>query len=124
MDKRQAIYTFWSSFGLFAYDENSVPTGANAPSYPYITFSSAIDEFDVETALHASLWYRSDNWIAINAKMDQIDLVLSHGGIMLDCDNGAIWLKKGSPFEQSMGDETDDMIKRKLINVIAEFIVN
>ena len=35
MTKAAAIYQFWNSFGLTAYEENSVPTDA---TFPYITY--------------------------------------------------------------------------------------
>ena len=31
MTKSAAIYQFWSSFGLTAYEENTVPTDADFP---------------------------------------------------------------------------------------------
>ena len=37
-------------------------------------------------------------------------------------DGGVLWLKRGTPFAQSMGDETDDLIKRKYLNITAEFL--
>ena len=44
------------------------------------------------------------------------------GGILLPCDGGAIWLKRGTPFSQNMGDESDDMVKRKYLNLVVEFL--
>jgi hypothetical protein len=43
------------------------------------------------------------------------------GGKTLPCDGGAIWIKRGSPFSQNMGDPNDDLVKRKYINITAEF---
>lgn len=39
MTATRVLNSFYSSFGLPAYDENSVPTGENAPAFPYITYS-------------------------------------------------------------------------------------
>ena len=41
---------------------------------------------------------------------------------MRPCDGGAVWLKRAEPFAQSMGDSNDDMIKRKIINISAEYL--
>ena len=119
MTKAAAIYQFWSSFGLTAYEENTVPTDA---AFPYITYQLVTDSFDREIPLTASLWYRSESWTAINAKTDEISQKISRGGKIISCDGGAIWLKRGQPFAQNMGDESDDLIKRKYLNITAEFM--
>ena len=119
MTKAAAIYKFWSSFGLTAYEENTVPTDA---AFPYITYQLVTDSFDREIPLTASLWYRSARWSDINAKTEEISQTISRGGKIIPCDGGAIWLKRGQPFAQSMGDESDDLIKRKYLNITAEFM--
>lgn len=119
MTKAAAIYQFWSSFGLTAYEENTVPTDA---AFPYITYQLVTDSFDREIPLTASIWYRSESWAGINAKTEEISQKISRGGKVIPCDGGAIWLKRGQPFAQSMGDESDDLIKRKYINITAEFM--
>ena len=119
MTKAAAIYQFWNSFGLTAYEENTVPTDAD---FPYITYQLVTDSFDYEIPLTASIWYRSESWAGINAKTDAISQKISRGGKIIPCDGGAIWLKRGQPFAQNMGDESDDLIKRKYINITAEFM--
>ena len=119
MTKAAAIYQFWSGFGLTAYEENTVPSDA---AFPYITYQLVTDSFDREIPLSASLWYRSESWTAINAKTEEISQKISRGGKVLPCDGGAIWLKRGQPFAQNMGDESDNLIKRKYLNITAEFM--
>ena len=119
MTKAAAIYQFWSSFDLTAYEENSVPAEA---AFPYITYQLVTDSFDREIPLTASLWYRSESWTAINAKTEEISQKISRGGKIIACDGGAIWMKRGQPFAQSMGDESDDLIKRKDLNITAVFV--
>ena len=119
MTKAAAIYQFWSSFGLTAYEENTVPTDA---AFPYITYQLVTDSFDREIQLSASIWYRSESWTAINAKTEEISQKISRGGKIISCDDGAIWMKRGHPFAQNMGDESDDLIKRKYLNITAEFM--
>ena len=119
MTKAAAIYQFWNSFGLTAYEENTVPTDAG---FPYITYQLVTDSFDREIPLTASIWYRSESWSGINAKTEEISQKISRGGKIISCDSGAIWLKRGQPFAQNMGDESDDLIKRKYLNITAEFI--
>ena len=119
MTKAAAIYQFWNSFGLTAYEENSVPDDA---TFPYITYQLVTDSFDREIPLTASIWYRSESWAGINAKTDEISQKISRGGKIIPCDGGAIWMKRGQPFAQNMGDESDDLIKRKYLNITAEFM--
>ena len=119
MTKAAAIYQFWSGFGLTAYEENTVPTDA---TFPYITYQLVTDSFYREVPVTASLWYRSESWTGINAKTEEISHAISRGGKVVPCDDGAIWLKRGQPFAQNMRDESDDLIKRKYLNITAEFM--
>ena len=119
MTKAAAIYQFWNSFGLTAYEENTVPHDA---AFPYITYQLVADSFDREVPVTASLWYRSESWTDINAKTEEISHTISRGGKIIPFDGGAIWLKRGQPFAQNMVAESDDLIKRKYLNVTAEFI--
>ena len=119
MTKAAAIYQFWSSFGLTAYEENTVPTDA---AFPYITYQLVTDSFGLEIQITASLWYRSESWAGINAKTEEISQTISRGGKIISCDDGAIWLKRGQPFAQNMRDESDDLIKRKYLNITAEYM--
>ena len=121
MKKAAAIYQFWSGFGLTAYEENTVPTDA---VFPYITYQLVTDRFDREIPLTASLWYRSESWTAINAQTEQISKTISRGGKIIPCDGGAIWLKRGQPFAQNMRDESDDLIKRKYLNLTVEYLTS
>ena len=119
MTKAAAIYQFWSGFGLTAYEENTVPTDA---AFPYVTYQLVTDSFDREVAATASLWYRGESWTAINSKTEEISAHIGLGGKIIKCDGGRIWIKRGQPFAQNMGDESDDAIRRKYLNVYIEFI--
>lgn len=121
MTKAAAIYQFWSSFGLTAYEENTVPTDA---TFPYVTYQLVTDNFNREVAATASLWYRSESWKAINAKAEEISSFIGQGGKIIKIDGGRLWIKRGQPFAQNMGDESDNMIRRKYLNLIFEFMTN
>ena len=118
MTKAAAIYQFWSGFGLTAYEENTVPADA---TFPYVTYQLVTDSFDREVAAAASLWYRGESWTAINAKTEEISAHIGLGGKIIKCDGGRIWIKRGQPFAQNMGDESDDLIKRKYLNLAIEY---
>lgn len=118
MDKAQALHTFWSSFGLPAYDENTVPGDA---SLPYITYRVATAAFDEPVAAVAYLWYNSTSWAEITRKADEIGSAISRGGIKVDMDGGQIWVKRDSPFSHRMPDP-DPYIRRMMLQCEAEFI--
>ena len=126
MTKTQALFQFWMSFGYPAYNEQSVPTGENAPNYPYITYQTVTDSFGGTAYMTASIWDRDRNGysadIANDTKTEEISAYIGRGGKLLPVDGGAIWIKRGSPFAQSMGDPSDDKIRRKLLNITAEYI--
>lgn len=114
MTKDAAIQAFFESFGLNAYPATSVPTGADAPAFPYITYTVPVDSDLGRIAGNASVWYRGTSWAPLNAKVKQISQNIG-GGTVLECDEGGIIVRKGSPWAQPMGDDSDNMIKRKIL---------
>lgn len=124
MTKAAALYNFFSQF-LTAYEENSVYSDGEPPEFPYLTYPIITDAFsDNDSAMSISLWYRSDSWVQANAKTDEISKAIGRSGVILNCDGGRIWIKRGSPFAQSMGDGGDDKVKRKYISLLIEYFTN
>lgn len=119
MDKAQAIHEFWSSFGLPAYDESSVPDSA---AMPYITYNVVTDGLGSVLPLHGSLWYRTTSWESISKKAEDIAQALGENGYLIKkIDDGYVWMQKGRPFAQRMTDE-DEQVRRIYVNVTAEFL--
>ncbi len=121
MTKAGAIYNFWSQFGLDTYEENSVFDMEGKPDFPYLTYELNTDSFDGAIPLSCSLWYRSTSWVKANAKAKEISETIGQGGVLVPFSDGYIWITRGSPFAQNMGDSSDDLIKRVVINISAEF---
>lgn len=120
MNKSQAIHKFWNSFEWPAYDENTVPKDAPIPR---ITYNVTTDSFENVVNLYGSLWDRNASWERIVLKSMEIEKYLGeHGGEVIDLDIGKLWLVKGTPFAQRMGDPDDSAIRRIYINVQAEFL--
>lgn len=120
MDKSQALHAFWSSFGLKAYDENSVPDNA---VMPYITYQTATDSVGNKLLLNASIWDISTSWAWISQKADQIaEYIGKYGHLSVKIDTGYMYISKASPFAQRMSDESNKNIKRIIIQIQAEFL--
>ena len=123
MTTLQALYTFSSSFSIPAYEENSIYNTQVQPEFPYITYSVSTSSFQAgETTLSASLWYRSTSMKAVEEKATELSQKLGYGGYMQQAEDGFIWLRRGSPFVQYMGDPSDDFIHRAYLNITAEFL--
>jgi hypothetical protein len=121
MTKEEALHTFFSQFGT-VYQEDSVPAGEHAPAFPFGTYELATDSFNNEVPVSFNWWTRSSSWSTANAKAREIAETIGRGGAVLRCDGGAVWIKRGTPFARSMGDESDSMIKRKILNLTLEFL--
>ncbi len=121
MDKWQAQHQFWSSFGIPAYEENSVPKGAE---FPYITYQAVSSGFEAILTVSASVWTRTTSWTQADAKADEIERYIRSMGCP-EIDGGRYRVYIGdTTFAQSMGDPNDDQIKRKLLTVTFEFMTS
>lgn len=119
MNKEQTLHKFWSSFGIKAYDENTVDNDA---TLPYITYEMRTDSFGHALSLSASLWYRDSSWLAITAKEHEIYERIGRGGEIIDYDDGALWIHRGSPWATRMDEPTDDTIRRIILNLSVEYL--
>lgn len=123
MNKAQAINDFWNSFGLKAYDENTVPNKEGLPSFPYITYSVKTDELGNVVSLPASIWDRSTSWKTVSDKVEEIsEAITKMNPPAIKIDGGRLYLMKGTPFAQRMGDPNDNAIRRIYLNLYAEFL--
>ena len=120
MTKDVALQTFFEKFGLTAYPSSSVPEDT---VFPWLTYEPVFSGWGSEpVGITVNLWYRTESERTPNAKAFEIEKFIGEGGETIKCDEGIIWIKKGSPFCQPLRDETDDMIKRRYIQLTAEFL--
>lgn len=118
MDKEQAFNSFWNSFDVPAYDASTVPDDA---PFPRITYNLVVNDFGTPTSLNASIWDKSTGWSRITNIAHKIDSRLSNGGQTVSYDDGMIWIKKGNPLFQRMGDP-DDTIRRIVVIIELEYL--
>lgn len=120
MTKAAALYQFFSSFGMPAYAASSVPDDV---VFPYLTYELITSAWGGgEVGLTVNLWFYTTSEAIPNAKAQEFSNAIGLGGVILPCDGGAIWLKRGSPWCQSLKDETSPTIKRRYLNAAAEYL--
>ena len=121
MTPEAAVYTFLSSFGIPAYAASSVPDQA---TFPYLTYDLVLGEWgQPEVNMPVNVWYRTDSEALPNAKVREISKAIGMGGVLLHCDGGALWLKKGSPWAQAVTVEgEDEKVKRRYVNINIEYL--
>lgn len=126
MDMLQALNSFWNSFGLKAYDETTVPdemrftNDENKEKKPYITYEVNVGEFGESVVSAVNVWYYDKGWKAIENKLKEIDARICKGGVQIPYDEGTIWIKTGTLY-RSRVEESNDMIRRYLLNTIIEY---
>lgn len=125
MDKAQALYAFWASFGWPAIDEDSAYDDAamKALGYPdhYIEYESAWGEIGEPVSLTASVWQRSSAWTDAEEKARLIYDTIGQGGTKVDFDGGQLWITRREPFAKR-GPTVDPDMRRITININAEYL--
>ena len=121
MTPEAAVYTFLSSFGIPAYAASSVPDQA---TFPYLTYDLVLGEWgQPEVNMPVNVWYRTDSEALPNAKVREIGERSGMGGVLLHCDGGVLWVKKGSPWAQAVTVEgEDEKVKRRYVNIDIEYL--
>ncbi len=118
MTKEAALQAFFSQF-LPSYAATAVPPGTE---FPYLTYTPVADVWEGgDVSISVDLWYYTTSEATPNAKEREISTVFSEGPVTLPCDGGYIWLKRGSPWCQSLTAEGDDRAKQRRINISAEY---
>lgn len=113
-----ALQSFFSDFGIPAYPHTAVPDQA---AMPYLAYTPIFGYMFDQAGIVVNLWYRTESEAAPNAKVAEIAKTIG-GGVMIACEGGGVWLSRGSPFCQPLTDEDDNTIKRRYINVTAQFV--
>ena len=119
MTKGAALQAFFSRF-MDAYAASAVPDDATLPYLTYELITSVWNGGEV--GMTVNMWFRTTSEKEPNAAVDKLSKAIGIGGVQLPCDDGVIWLKRGSPWAQSLTDATDKTIKRRYINVTAEYL--
>jgi hypothetical protein len=119
MTKGKALDAWFNQFMTF-YPSTAVPDDV---TFPYGTYEAVFDNYTGgEVGLTVNLWFYTESEARPNAKAQELSEAIGSGGKLLKCDGGYIWIKRGSPWCQSLTDDTSPTIKRRYINVTAEYL--
>lgn len=122
MTKGAALQAFFEHF-LPSYAASAVPDDVVFPCLTYEMITSAWDgDNGGGVSLTVNLWYYTTSEATPNEKAEEISKAIGYGGKLLPCDDGYIWLKRGSPWCQSLHDNAESIIKRRYLNVTAEYL--
>ena len=131
MNKQQAYRAFWGGFGVLAFEENSIPddtvidalikSGTAQAKYPMIAYEVIIDDLGNAVYPSASIYDKSTSWERIDTLANTISNRIQNMGT-IRLDNGRMFITKGSPFAQHMGDDENFDIKRIVLNLGVEFL--
>ena len=112
-----ALYSFFSSFNIPAYAENTVPDGTQMP---YITYRMVQPDWRSKTSMYARVWYRSTSFIEVATKVDEIRQALGEG-ISIKTDDGAVYLWSDEIWCQFMSPEdADPTLKCAYLNFVMQ----
>lgn len=109
IDTAGALYRFFSSFGIPAFVENTVPdlpqrNGIRAPfAPPYITYELKEPEPLGKVSLAARVWYLDSGFAAVTAKVKEIKsrvVCAGQNGLRLPAGDGYLCLWPDAPFCQ------------------------
>ena len=117
MTADKALYDFFAGFGLSAY-AGGVPDGG---VMPYLTYEPTFGAWGSEVGITVNLWYYTQEEAALNRKAREVAQTIGPGGVVLGCGEGSVWLKLGSPWCTSPETGDDPKLKRRCLNVTAEY---
>lgn len=119
MTKGAALHSFFNSFGIPGHPDTSVPEDQELP---YLTYTPVFDSWGSSVSIAVNLWYRTTDDSIPNAKAMELSNRIGPCGVLISCDGGYIWINRGSPFCQGLQDDADKNVKRRYINVTADYL--
>lgn len=120
MKREEALFNFFNQFGIPAYESSVVPSEA---ALPYLTFTDVKNSFnDGEVACAVNIWARTGSNKPLLEIDDALFDAIGLSGTVVSYDGGAVWIKRGSPWSQTMIETSDPSIKRRFINISLEYL--
>lgn len=105
-----ALFAFYSSFGLPAYQTDTVPDDA---ALPYITYLYAEPQYQSPTSHYAQLYMRTNSNAELLEKAGEILRAIGDG-VVFDC---GVVIRPENPLLQVLADESNPDIRSAYINL-------
>lgn len=96
----EALYSFFSGFGIDCYAEDTIDRENAQP--PYISVQVIAPTWEETVGFYARLWYRADDMEGINAKADEIARAIGAGACVPIEGGGVLWIYRDTTFAQHM----------------------
>lgn len=117
LDKFAIQHVYWSSFGMPAYHELTVPEDAKMP---YLTYQTASGQLGGVSNVSASVYYKGTSWASIMQEVSQMEKFIDR---QLFFDGGIIKIRKPlANFAQPMSESGDPKVRRIVLTVEIEFL--
>lgn len=116
MTKDKALYQWWQRFGIPMYPTTALPPAEDI-TFPYGTYEPIFGYFGDVLPVSVKLYFRTESEAIPNAKAKEIGDEIGDGGAIIHCDNGFLWVKRGSPFVQGMLDPDNQNIKMRYLQI-------
>lgn len=121
MDRWEALYNFWASFGVPAYRASAVPD-LKYVTFPYITYEAAVGDIDDVLTLRGNVWDENYSSERVDAISDEIlQFIKTNPWHKYNGGQFRVWSGNTMPV-QDMGDPDNDKIRRDVITLNFEFI--
>ena len=108
-EAHNALYDFWSSFGVPAYIQARIP---RETQLPYITFTVEVGAALETVYLTAFTWHQAasgENVMQERARlMDSIAAAIPEAGLIVDAEDGYMRIERGRGAWLSYYDDPDD----------------
>ena len=127
MDKVEALYNFWSQFGVRAYPSIIVPDSALKDlitiGTPYLTYDIVLGDFEDDCYMTAQIHYNvlKHGMAPLVREQEYITNVLKRGGMTIKYRDGLMRVNLASPSAQIINTEKD-AIKKCVINIVVEYM--
>ena len=121
MTKDRALFEWFQQFGMPFYPTTALPPAEDI-TFPYGTYEPVFGYNGDITYPTVNIYYLTESEVTPNKKAAEIGNVIGMGGTLVKCDEGLMWIKRGSPFVQGINDPDNSNIKRRLISIAIEFL--
>lgn len=111
----EALYTFFSGFGVPAYAVGAVPNDAQLP---YIAYERVTPAFMSAQPFYAEVFGRkSISLLELDELVDEIETAIGEG-VSIPTGSGAVWIYKGDNFRQDRQFNGDPYYRCAYLNLI------